>query len=123
MYFNHNPYPSHPLKWKHIGILFVLIMALVAAGVLIGALTAEAQEKKPVWSLVLVNPDQMAEGGDAHYRFTLRAAKPTTEDWKFILSRIGDFQERGAELRGLQVLPCLEGLCGTVFVKFAGQAN
>lgn len=123
MHSNINPYPSHPLSWKHIGILIAVIVALVAVGVIGSMVQAEAQEpaKKQYWSLTSVNPGQAMQTGQHHYRFTLHSARPKAEDWQHILTRIGDFQEKGGELQGFQALPCPEGICGTVFVRFPGQ--
>lgn len=123
MYSNIGPYLSHPLKWKHIGILFAVIVALVAVGVVGSAMRAEAQEpeRKQYWSLVPVNPGQAIQTGQHHYRFELRTAQPTKDDWQFVLVQLGDYLERGGMLQAFQVLPCPQGLCGTVMVVFPGK--
>ncbi|MDP3685917.1 MAG: hypothetical protein Q8R32_03755 [bacterium] len=118
---NLNPYPDHQPSWKHIAILFAVIATLIAFGVTVGVMQAEAQEQ--YWSLVPVNPGQAAETGQHHYRFTLRTARPTKDDWKFVIGQLGDYLERGGMLQAFQVLPCPEGLCGMVMVRFDGQLN
>lgn len=126
MHSNINPYPSHPLSWKHLGIMVAIIVAFVATGVTIGTPTAEAGLKLVLTGTVTDGPLQVEAAGkfperflpgvELNYQFSYRAENPenpTMQDWSRAVEALGR-NIPSVEFVDVVIGRCPTGLCGTV---------